>query len=254
MENERAISKYNHRYVIEFVQNRAEQRFLAPLGLALKCFPSANFGNNCNRMNYDKQFELFTALHYMKYKITKTKMTKCRNRYFQIYMALRNRGVSANYRLVLDCVKRYREKFSKGRIDEAHTIEHGYMSLIHAVEGFDPWMGYRFSTYACNAITRSFFNRAQIVRYIMHIDDVGEIEIKLNDKNQDLWIERMELLLQSDRLNTREREVLIYRFYDKLTLKEVGVIWGLTKERVRQIQKKALLNMKNYLNKDPIMS
>ena len=42
------------------------------------------------------------------------------------------------------------------------------------------------------------------------------------------------------RFNYREIEVLQYRFIEKLTLQEIGKIYGVTKDRIRQIEAKAL--------------
>jgi len=248
----RVIDKYNRHHAIAFVQKGAEQRFLIPLGLTLKRFPPDDFGNNRNRLNPSEEFELFAALHYIKYKITKTKIRKCRERYLQVYLALRNRGISANWTLVLNCAKRHAERFKNG-VDRVELIERGYMSLISSVDGFDPWRGYRFSTYACDSITRSFFNRARVIRATISIEDVDDIGIKTADEDHELWLERVNLLLQSDSLDSREKEILNYRFHEKLTLKEVGAIWGLTKERVRQIQNKGLAKLKEGLSK-PILS
>lgn len=50
------------------------------------------------------------------------------------------------------------------------------------------------------------------------------------------------------RLDAREAEIIKYRFgldgYAQLSLKEVGLIFNLTKERIRQIEKKALQQLK----------
>lgn len=249
---QRVIDKYNRGHVIAFVQKRAERRFLFPLGLTLRHFPRDDFGNNCNRMNASEEFELFAALHYMKYKTAKTRRGKCRDRYFQIYLALRNRAISANWLLVHDCVTRHAGRFRN--IDKAQLRERGYASLIYCADGFDPWRGYRFSTYACNSITRSFFNRSQILRSYIPIEDTEDIAHESIDKEQELRIERMNILLQSDCLDSREKKVLKQRFDNHLTLKEVGKIWGFTKERARQIQITALAKLKEDLSKDPILS
>lgn len=249
---QRVIDKYNRRHVIAFVQRKAERRFLGPLGLSLRRLPSSDFGDNCNRLNRREEFELFAALHYMKYKITKAKTRQCQERYLEIYLALRNRGISANRPLVLDCARRHAERFVN-LLDKAQLIESGYMSLIYAVDGFDPWRGFRFSTYACTAITRSFFNRNQITRTMTSIDDMDDVGSESPDKNHKLWLERLNVALRSDNLTSREKKVLKYRFYDSLTLKKAGELLEISKERTRQIQIKALAKLKEGLSKDPIL-
>lgn len=249
---QRVIDKYNRQQIIKFAQKRADKFFLSPVGLTLKYFPSKSFGNNRNRLSHQEEFDLFAALHYMKYKLTKTTM-QSKGRYLQIYLVLRNRGISANILLVFNCVKRHSGRLGSG-VDTAKLVERGSSSLISAVDGFDPWRGYRFSTYACNAITRSFFNRSQIEAFLVPLEEAENVSMNLIDEESQLWVERLELALELNDLTSREQEVLEYRFKKKMTLKETGKILEVTKERVRQIQNNAMAKLKICLNEDPILS
>lgn len=52
------------------------------------------------------------------------------------------------------------------------------------------------------------------------------------------------------RLESRERRVLILRFFQNKTLEEVSLLIGRTRERVRQIQKQALEKLKLQMNSE----
>lgn len=246
---QRVINKYNRRHVIAFVQKRAEKRFLSPLGLTLKYVPPSNFENNPCLLSRIEESELFSALHYMKYKITKTKIKSCRKRYLQIYLALRNRGISANIPLMFKCIKRH-----AGNKNVEYLVDRGYISLINSVDAFDPWMGFRFSTLAYNAITRSFYNRDKTSVPVVPIDEKHDVGSDSIDLGHELWLDRMNVVLKSNTLNLREKKVLKYRFNAEKTLKETGVIFGITKERTRQIQIAALSKLKKSLTSDAILS
>lgn len=51
-------------------------------------------------------------------------------------------------------------------------------------------------------------------------------------------------------LTENQRKVIIYRYYHGLLLHEIGEKMGYTKERIRQIQNKALERLKLYILKD----
>ncbi len=75
----------------------------------------------------------------------------------------RERMIRANLRLVVNIAK----SFTNRGMPLADIIEEGNLGLLRAVEGFDPDMGARFSTYASwwikQAIKRSLINTVQPV-------------------------------------------------------------------------------------------
>jgi RNA polymerase primary sigma factor len=76
----------------------------------------------------------------------------------------RDRMVGANLRLVVNIARGYAGK-GLGLQD---LIEEGNLGLLRAVEGFDPAMGTRFSTYASywikQSIKRALINSAKTIR------------------------------------------------------------------------------------------
>ncbi|MCL2347125.1 MAG: RNA polymerase sigma factor RpoD/SigA [Planctomycetaceae bacterium] len=79
-------------------------------------------------------------------------------------MEARDRMVRANLRLVVNIARGYT---SKG-LSLQDLIEEGNLGLLRAVEGFDPAMGTRFSTYASywikQSIKRALINSAKTIR------------------------------------------------------------------------------------------
>ncbi|HMO26293.1 MAG TPA: sigma-70 family RNA polymerase sigma factor [Tepidisphaeraceae bacterium] len=172
---------------------------------------------------------------------------------------LREYLVRTNLALVLAMAKRTR----LGDVDFAEVVSEGNMALLRAIEKFNVERGFKFSTYACRAILKAFSRTAQKhtrhrtrfpVEFEPDLEKSDWIDTKRNAVQDDLTDELRQIV---DRnladLSDTEQTVIRQRFNWQqtedapLTLEEVGRIIGVTKERVRQIQNKALAKIKRRM-------
>jgi len=81
----------------------------------------------------------------------------------------RHRMIESNLRLVVKIARKYHVP----KLSLMDLVEEGNLGLMHAVEKFDPEMGFRFSTYASwwirHEIERSIMNQSRTVRLPVHI-------------------------------------------------------------------------------------
>jgi len=164
--------------------------------------------------------------------------------------------VRTNLALVLAMAKRTR----LGDVDFAEVVSEGNMALIRAVDKFNVDRGFKFSTYACRAILKAFSRTAlKSSRHKMRFPVEFEPDMEKSD-----WTDRRRDAVEEDcidelkaivdrnlaDLSDTEQTVIRRRFNwqqeeeSPLTLEEVGQIIGVTKERVRQIQNKALAKIR----------
>lgn len=172
---------------------------------------------------------------------------------------LREYLARTNLALVLAMAKRTR----LGDVDFSEIVSEGNMALLRAIEKFNVDRGFKFSTYACRAILKGFSRTAQKhTRYRTRFPIGFEPEMEKSD-----WSDRRHESVEEDlvgelkaivegnlaSLTDVEQTVIRRRFnwQDQqpapLTLDEVGKIIGVTKERVRQIQNKALLKIRRLM-------
>src|SRR4051794_24588230 len=167
--------------------------------------------------------------------------------------------VRTNLALVLAMAKRTR----LGDIDFAEIVSEGNMALIRAVDKFSVDRGFKFSTYACRAILKAFSRTAQ-----KHSKQRTRFPVEFDpDMEKSDWVDKKRDVVEEDcidelkqivdrnlaELSDTEQTVLRRRFNwqqqeeSPLTLEEVGKIIGVTKERVRQIQNKALAKIRKLM-------
>lgn len=180
-------------------------------------------------------------------------------------LCARSTIIQANLPLVLAMAKRTR----LGGVDYNELISEGNMALLRSVEKFDCARGFKFSTYACRAILKSFSRVSmKTARYRCRFPTEFEpqleksdyIEVKREAEHGDCVDElRSVLNMNLADLSETEWTVINSRFAldaigDEMvkpkTLEQVGSIIGVTKERVRQIQNKALRKLRSALEEN----
>jgi len=184
--------------------------------------------------------------------------------WFARYHNIRQRLVDANLGLVYDLIGRTRFNI----LDRDDMSSEGMTALLRAVDTFDPWRGFRFSTYACNAILRAFSRASSHdARRRSRFTDSFDTELEQGDLSETqrtdsklLYIERLRDIMCGNRaeLSPVERDVLSMRFCQPadnghLTLGCIGRQLNVSKERVRQIQHVALRKLRRAITVDYVL-
>lgn len=165
---------------------------------------------------------------------------------------MREQIANTNLALVLAMAKRTR----MSEVDFADLVSEGNMALLRAVDKFDCGRGFKFSTYACRAILKAFSRQGmKLSKYRQRFPADFDPKLERSDfhekrraTHEEDCAEEVKSIVMANRANLSsiERTVIHHRFgidvenHVPLTLEQVGQIIGVTKERVRQIQNKAL--------------
>ena len=173
---------------------------------------------------------------------------------------VKNFLIRSNLRLVVSIAK----KHVKPNSNFFEMVSDGNISLIRAIEKFDFSRGFKFSTYASWAIMKNYARSipaeyTQLDRFRTGNEEVFDQASdprseRLNEEfiNKRQHEALMELLSQ---LESRERDIIVSRYGLKdgtppQTLEQVGQKLGVTKERIRQLESRALQKLRKIAEEE----
>lgn len=227
-------------------------------------------------LSRDEEADLFLRFNYYRfrmYEILRANRGKrltigtCREllRWDARAAALRAVIVEQNLGLVPTMIERSR----KIGADFSELISEGHLALLRSVDKFDCSRGFKFSTYACRAIITGMSRAIGLLsryrsvfptEFDPDLQPGDQVENKRADALDDC-IEELQAILGENRadLSPVEWKVLAERFgvfpekrsgpiAPQKTLRQVADVFGVTKERVRQIQNKALEKLRAALD------
>jgi RNA polymerase sigma factor (sigma-70 family) len=232
-------------------------------------------------LDRDQEYHLFRKMNFLKFRASRLRdelaaaedgaaaLTDMRakklqdlDHFLDELEAVRSILINANTRLVVSIAKRY----VKQKINFLELLSDGTMSLVRAVEKFDCSRGFKLSTYATWAIVKNFGRsvpqeRNQRERFLTGHEELFDLA---PDRGNDAYeaVDEQERTNHSinrllENLDSREREIIRMRagLDDRargMTLEEIGQHFGITKERVRQLNERAMKKLRSIANAEKI--
>lgn len=209
-----------------------------------------------NYMPDDVTRDCARRMHYAAYRAERALSGHAANRWRQRYYAWRDRIILGNRKLIYSAVSRRLpgSPATEDLIGECHLV------MIRAVAAYNPWLGIRFSTYACTCLYRALgrLGRRLAAGWLctsLDLETVAEPPSpqQESDESPPRWpLVVRHLGDEESVLSQREKRILEHRFglsgkCIPSTLDQLAADLGISKERVRQLQSGALGKLREVL-------
>jgi RNA polymerase sigma factor (sigma-70 family) len=163
--------------------------------------------------------------------------------------------------LLIECNQRLVHSLATKHLNPGQNLDElksdANISIMRAVEKFDYGRGFKFSTYATWAIMKNFARsipdeNTRKSRYMTGTDELFDTKADVRTDEQEIVAaaeqarDRVNRLLEY--LDPRTREVIRMRTgldgSEEMTLEQIGQHFGITKERVRQINVRGMKQLR----------
>ena len=220
------------------------------------------------KLTVEDEMTLFLQLNYSRHKVSmiRNKLLKSSSWHKSVVQEMldwnerqleyRSKIVTGNMGLVPAMAKRY----NMINLEFSDLLSEGSMALLRATEKFNCSLGWRFSTYACRAILKSFSRVSKLTyryrsRFGVQLETTflkdDTLEQHRKSVHEDM-VDEVRAVMKRNLadLSRIEESIVKMRFSlpdeveKPMTLKQVGEKVGLTKERIRQLQNKALAKLR----------
>ena len=220
--------------------------------------PPSEVASDTQHMPDDVTRDCARRMHYAAYRWKSAGSTRERERWQRRYFALRDDIVLGNRKLIFRAVHKWKSAGYQADdlIGECHIV------LIRVVATYNPWLGIRFSTFAFTCLMRALsrlWNKisAEQNRHPLYLEQIADADVSVRDEPPPSQWEPLEEFLRDDHALLTEREkIVLKRRYGlcspmaKTTLEAVGRDLGLSKERIRQVEKGALDKLRRALGNE----
>lgn len=209
----------------------------------------------------DEEVYYFRKMNYLKFRAAEMRdrldVRKAKSKEMDAIEKLLDGGVEvknllirSNLRLVVSIAKRH----FRPNTNFFEMVSDGNMSLMRAIEKFDYSKGNKFSTYSTWAIMKNFARsipaeHTRLDRFRTGNEEVFQAkpDLKTVPFEQELTNKRQHEAIMGilEQLDDREKDIILFRFglnqgTEPQTLAQVGCRFGVTKERIRQLESRAL--------------
>jgi RNA polymerase sigma factor (sigma-70 family) len=215
-------------------------------------------------LNREQEAHVFRKMNFLKYKLNavqeKLDPTRARVQDLQLLDDLAVQ-IKQCRDLLIECNQRLVHKLATNHLQPGQNLDElksdANMSIMRAVEKFDYGRGNKFSTYATWAVMKNFARsipdeNTRRQRYMTGTDELFEARADVRTDEQEVVAAadqaraRVNRLL--DYLDPRTREVIRMRTGlaggEEMTLEQIGQHFGITKERVRQINVRGMKQLR----------